>query len=46
MTKGDGVDNPPGDFEIFALKPNGNRLEQLTFEEADDYVPTIRQAAS
>jgi hypothetical protein len=28
MTERDGVDNPRGNFEIFALISDGNRLEQ------------------
>jgi Tol biopolymer transport system component len=38
-SKGKGVDNRTGDFEIFTIDPDGTGLEQLTFNRADDYAP-------
>ena len=31
--------NPTGDYEIFAMNPNGTGIEQLTFNTADDLYP-------
>ena len=38
-TRGEGVDNPTGDFEIFTINPDGTKLERLTSNEADAYGP-------
>jgi Tol biopolymer transport system component len=35
-TSGKGVNNPEGDYELFAMKPDGNGLEQLTFDTANE----------
>ncbi len=31
--------NPTGDYEIFAMNPDGTGIEQLTFNAADDFYP-------
>ena len=36
-TTGAGVDNPQGDSEIFAMNPSGTGIEQLNFNDANDY---------
>ena len=38
---GTGVDNPTGDYEIFSMNPDGSSVKQLTFNEANDYEPTL-----
>jgi len=39
-TEGEGVNNPEGDSEIFAMNPDGTELEQLTFNDDADVHPT------
>jgi len=47
-TKGTGVNNPPGDYEIFKMNPDGSGLKQLTINLADDLGPyslrTVRRS--
>ena len=38
-TNGEGVNNPEGDFEIFAMNPDGTGLTQLTENSAFDFNP-------
>jgi Tol biopolymer transport system component len=38
-TTGEGVNNPTGDYEIFAMKNDRTGIEQLTFNTADDFYP-------
>lgn len=38
-TSGPGVVNPTADAEIFTMNPDGTGLEQLTANDANDYVP-------
>jgi Tol biopolymer transport system component len=38
-TTGTGVNNPEGDYEIFAMNPDGTGLEQLTSNTAADFAP-------
>jgi len=36
-----GADNPTGDYEVFKMNPDGTGVRQLTFNEADDWDPTL-----
>ncbi len=38
---GTGVDNPTGDYEIFSMNPDGTSVKQLTFNEVNDFDPTL-----
>ena len=38
---GRGTDNPEGDLEIFAMSPEGKKLEQLTSNAVDDFDPAF-----
>jgi TolB protein len=38
---GRGTDNPEGDLEIFAMNPQGKKLEQLTSNAVDDFDPAF-----
>ena len=38
---GRGADNPEGDLEIFAMSPEGKKLEQLTSNAVDDFDPAF-----
>jgi Tol biopolymer transport system component len=38
-TSGPGVNNPEGDSEIFAMKPDGKVIEQITFNSTPDFGP-------
>ena len=40
-TTGRGVDNPTGDKEIFKMNPDGTGVRQFTFNEVDDWNPTL-----
>jgi Tol biopolymer transport system component len=40
-TKGTGVNNPTGDYEIFKMSPDGSGLKQLTINLADDSGPIL-----
>ena len=40
-TTGMGVDNPTGDYEVFKMNPDGTGVRQLTFNEVDDWDPTL-----
>ncbi len=42
-TTGEGVDNPEGDHEIFAMEPDGTGLTQLTHNAALDFDPEWSQ---
>jgi TolB protein len=43
---GTGVDNPTGDYEIFSMNPDGSGVKQLTFNEVNDYEPTLSPDAT
>jgi Tol biopolymer transport system component len=36
-----GVDNPTGDYEVFMMNPDGTHVRQFTFNEVDDWDPTL-----
>jgi hypothetical protein len=38
-TSGEGVNNPEGDFEIYAMSPNGEDQMNLTNDPAGDFTP-------
>jgi hypothetical protein len=38
---GEGVNNPEGDSEIFAMNPDGTGLEQITTNARGDYKPAL-----
>jgi Tol biopolymer transport system component len=38
-TTGPGVANPTGDFELFAMKPDGTGIVQLTVNDGNDFDP-------
>ena len=40
-TTGEGINNPEGEFEIFTMKLDGTELKQLTFNTAEDSLPSF-----
>ena len=40
-TTGTDVNNPTGDLEIFKMNPDGTSVRQLTYNQAEDFGPTL-----